>query len=89
MILQDEDVQVPKPPEQDALDEIVVVQDGEQGYINLAKRLGRIRDHVYVVMVSGVVEQGSEEWLQLEGILGEVHGGQVYHRRCDVQGSRG
>jgi len=35
MILPDEDVQVPRPPEQEALDEIVVEQDGEHGYLDL------------------------------------------------------
>jgi len=82
IILLDEDVHVPRPPKQEALDEIDVEQDGEKGYLDLAGRLGRIRDCVYVVMVSVVVEQGFEECRHLEAILGEVHGGRVYrHRR--------
>ena len=73
---------IPRPPKQEALDEIDVEQDGEKGYLDLAGRLGRIRDCVYVVMVSVVVEQGFEECRHLEAILGEVHGGRVYrHRR--------
>jgi hypothetical protein len=52
MRLPEEDVLVPKPPEQNALDEIAVVQDEEHEYLDLAERLGRIRDHVYVVIVT-------------------------------------
>lgn len=58
MILPNEDVQVPRPPEQEDLDEIVVEQDGEQGYLDLARRLSCIRDQVYVVMFSDVVARG-------------------------------
>jgi len=38
-------------------------------------RLGCIKDHVYVFMSNGVVAQGSEAWVHLEGILREVYGG--------------
>jgi len=55
----------------------------------MERALCHIKDHVYVVMVSSVVEQGYEEWFHLEGILGEVHGGQVYRRRCVAGGGRG
>jgi hypothetical protein len=44
---------------------------------------------VYVVMSSGVVSQGSEEWQHLEEVLREVFGGKVYHHRHNVQGGRG
>jgi len=54
--------------------------------LNLAGKLGRIKDHFYAVMVSGVVELVSD---QLEAILGEVHGGQVYRRRRVVGGKGG
>jgi hypothetical protein len=46
----------------------------------LTERLGRIRDHVYVVLVSGVVEQETDEWCYLEVIPREVHGERVYRR---------
>jgi len=61
MILPDQDGQVPRVPEHEALDEIVAEEDGEQGYFDLAGRLGRIRDHVYVVMFSGVIARGSPD----------------------------
>jgi len=32
-------------------------------------------------MCSGVVERGTAEWENLEAILQEVRGGQIYHRR--------
>jgi len=63
------------------LDEVDAEEDGEQGYKDLAGRLGRIRDHVYVVMSSGVIARGSFEWVHLEDVLREVHGGHVYHCR--------
>jgi len=71
---------------------ITLLNDKRSHYVYvayLAGRLDHIRDHVYHVMVIGVVEQRSEEWLHLEAILEEVHGGRVYRRRCEVQGSRG
>jgi len=55
MILPDKDVQVSWPLEQKALYEIVVEKDGEQGYLDLSGRLGHIRDHVCVVMSSGLI----------------------------------
>jgi hypothetical protein len=57
--------------------------------LDLAERLGCIRDHVYVVMSNGVVAQGYVTWVHFEGILREVYGGQVYCRRRDVEGDRG
>ena len=47
MILSDEDIQVPKPIEQKAFDEIAAEKDGEEGYLYLAGRLGCIINHVY------------------------------------------
>jgi len=84
MILPNQDVHITRPPEQEA-----IVEDGEQGYLDLARSLGRIRDHVYVVMSSGVIAQGSPECVHLEVVLTEVYGGRVYHRRHDVEGGRG
>lgn len=81
----DKIVHVSRPPEQKALNEIVV----EQGYLVLTGRLGRIIDHIYSVMASGVVEQGSDPWRHLESISEEIHGGQVYRRRRVVGGGRG
>ena len=89
MILSVEDVQVPRPLEREALDEIVAEDDGEHGFLELGGRLGRIRNHVYVVMSSGMVPQGSEEWSYFEEVLREVHGGKVYRRRRYVGGGRG
>lgn len=43
--------------------------------------------YIYAVMVSGGVEQGTDEWSHLEAIMWEVHGGQVYccrHCRDEV-----
>jgi hypothetical protein len=69
MILPDMEVPVPRPPEREAIDEIVAQEDGEHGYLELSGRLGRIRDHMYVVMSSGVVSRGFEEWQHLEEVL--------------------
>jgi hypothetical protein len=55
MILPNHEVLVPKPPEQEALDEIDVEEDEEHGFLEFGERLGRIRDHVYYVKSSGVV----------------------------------
>ena len=41
----------------------------------------RIKDHIYVVMRSGLVPKGTEEWQHLEDALKEVHDGKVYRRR--------
>ncbi|RHN73024.1 hypothetical protein MtrunA17_Chr2g0294041 [Medicago truncatula] len=87
MILPLEDVQVPRPPEQEALDEIADEEDGEYVFLDLGGRLSRIRDHVYVVMSSGVVPQRSEACHCFEEVLREVHGGKVYRR--NVEGGRG
>jgi len=51
--------------------------------------MSRIRDHVYVVMSSGVVLRGSKEWQHLEEVLKEVHDGKVYRRRGATEGGRG
>jgi hypothetical protein len=55
MILPNQDVQIPRPPEHEALDEIAAEEDGEQGYLDLAERFGHIIDHIYVVMSSGLI----------------------------------
>jgi hypothetical protein len=89
MILPLEDVQVPRPLEQQALDEVDVEEDGDQGYSELSETLTCIRDRVYAVMYSGVVPQGSEAWKHLEEVLREVYGGKFYHPRHNVQGGRG
>lgn len=79
ILLQDEDVPIPRPPEQEALDKVVAEQNGEDGYLVLTKRLDHIRDHRHG---NGVVQQGTDEWCHLEGILAKVNGGRVYRRRC-------
>jgi len=60
-----------------------------QRYLELSRRLGCIRDHIYVVMSSGVIAQGSPEWVHLKEVLREVHGGRVYRCRLNVEGGRG
>jgi hypothetical protein len=89
MILPVEDVQVPRPPKREALDEIVDEEDGEHGFLDLCGRLGHIKDHVYVVMSSGVMPQRYPEWVHLEEVLREVHGWKVYCRWRNVRGGRG
>jgi hypothetical protein len=45
-------------------------------------RLGCFKDHVLVIMTSGLVQQGSAPLDILEAILQEVQGGRTYcHRR--------
>jgi len=60
MILPLEDVQVPRPPEWEACDQIAAEEDEEHGFLDLDGRLGRFRDNVYEVMSSGVVLQGCD-----------------------------
>lgn len=50
IILQDEDVPIPRPPKQETLDVVAAEQNEEDGYLVLNGELGHIRDHVYVVM---------------------------------------
>jgi hypothetical protein len=51
--------------------------------------MSRIRDHIYVVMRSGLVPKGTEEWQHLEDALKEVHDGKVYRRRGATEDGRG
>jgi len=51
--------------------------------------MSRIKDHVDVVMSSGVVPRGSDEWQHLEDVLKEVHDGKVYHWWGTTEGGRG
>jgi len=80
---------MPRRPEREVIDEIGAQDDGEHGFLDLGGRLSRIRDHVYVVMTSGVVPRGFEEWQHLEEVLREVHGGKVYRRKRTTEGGRG
>jgi len=77
MILLDMPVLVPRPPECEVLDALAAQEDGEHGYLQLNRRMSRIRYHVYVVMSSGLVPRGSEEWQHLENVSKEVHDGNV------------
>jgi len=61
MILVDIPVPVPIPPEREVLDARAAQEDGDAGYLQLNGRMSCIRDHVCVVMSSGVVPRGSEE----------------------------
>jgi len=79
LIASEEDVHIPRPAEQEALDEIATEQEGEHGYLELTGRLGCNRDHVLSIMDSGVVERRAAEWASFESILAEVHGGWIYH----------
>jgi len=89
MVLHDMPVPVSRPLEREVLDAQTAQEDGEAGYLQLSERMSRIRDHVYVVMSSGVVPRGSEEWQHLEDVLKEVHDGKVYSRRGATEGGRG
>jgi len=44
---------------------------------------------VYVVISSGVVPRGSEQWLHLKDVLKEVRDGKVYRWRGATEGGRG
>jgi len=48
------------PPEREVLDARAAQEDEDVGYLQLSGMMSRIRDHVYVVMSSGLVPQGSE-----------------------------
>jgi len=61
MILPDILVPVSRPPERAVLDALAAQEDGEHRYLQLSIRMSRIRDHVYVVMSSGLVPRGSDE----------------------------
>jgi len=89
MILPYMPVPVPRPPEREVLDAQAAQEDGEVGYLQLSARMSRIRGHVYVVMFSGVVPRGSEEWRHLEDVLKEVHDRKVYRRRGATEGGKG
>ena len=89
MILLDILVLVPRPLEHEVIDALAAQEDGEHGYLQFSGTLGRIRDHVYVVMSNGLVSRGSEEWQHLEEVLKEVHDGKVYRRRGVTEGGRG
>ena len=89
MILPDIQIPVSMPPEREVLDAPAAQEDEDVGYLQLSGRMSRIRDHIYVVMSSGVVSRGSEEWQHLEEVLREVHDGKVYRRRGATEGGRG
>jgi len=89
MILSDMPVLVPRPPEREVLDARAAQDDGDLGYLQLSGRMSRIRDHIYVVMRSGLVLKGTEEWQHLEDALKEVHDGKVYRCRGATEGGRG
>jgi len=89
MILPDIPVPVPMPPEREVLDARAAQEDGDIGYLQLNRRMSRIRHHVYDVMSSSVVPRGSEEWQHLEEVLREVNDGKVYRRRGATEGGRG
>jgi len=89
MILPYMPVSVSRPPEREILDALAGHEDGEHGYLQISERMSRIRDHVYDVMSSGLVSQGSEEWQHLEDVLKEMHDGKLYRRRGATEGGRG
>jgi len=89
MILSDILVPVSMPPEREVLDARATQEDGDVGYLQLNRRMSRIRDHDYVVMSSDLVPRGSEAWQHLEEVLKEVHDGKVYRRRGATEGGRG
>ena len=89
MILYNLEVPVPRPPEREVIVEIAAQEDIRHWFLELGGRLGSIKDHVFAVMTSGEVQQGSEAWNHLEEILKEVHDGKVYRRWLNVEGGRG
>ncbi|AES89223.1 hypothetical protein MTR_4g071360 [Medicago truncatula] len=62
MILPDMPVPIPRPPEHEILDARAAQEDGDLAYLQLSGRISRIRDHIYVVMRSGLVSKGTKEW---------------------------
>jgi len=89
MVLLDMPVPVPRPPKREVLDARAAQEDGDLEYLQLSKRMSRIRDHIYVVMRSGMVPKWTEEWQHLEDALKEVHDGKFYRRRGAIEGGRG
>jgi len=89
MVLLDMPVPVPRPPEREVLNARAAQEDGDLAYLQVSERMSRIRDHIYVVMRSGLVPKGTEEWQHLEDALKEVHDGKVYRRRGATEGGRG
>jgi len=89
MVLPDMPVLVSRPPEREVLDARAAQEDGDLAYLQFNGRMSRIRDHIYVVMRSGLVPKGTEEWQHLEDALKEVHDGKVYRRRGATEGGRG
>jgi len=89
MVLLDILVPVPRPPEREVLDARAAQEDGDLAYLQLSGRMSRIRDHIYVVMRSGLVPKGTEEWQHLKDALKEVHDGKVYRRRGATEGGGG
>jgi len=88
MILPNQEVSVPRPPEREVIYEIATKEDGEHQFLELGRRFGCIRDHMYVVKTSGGVQQRYEEWNHLKEILREVYAGKVYRCRHNVEGGR-
>jgi hypothetical protein len=89
MILPYMPVLVPRPPECEVFDARAAQEDGNLAYLQLSGRMSRIRDHIYVVMRSGPVPKGTEEWQHLEDALKEVQDGKVYRRRGAIEDGRG
>jgi hypothetical protein len=79
MVLLDMPVPVPRPLEREVLDARAAQEDGDLGYIQLSGRMSRIRDHIYVVMRSGLVPKGTKEWQHLDDALKEgLRNGSIY-----------
>jgi len=88
-VLLDMLVPMSRPPESEVLDARAAHEDGDLGYLQLSGRMSRIRDHIYVMMRSGLVPKGTEEWQHLEDALKEVHDGKVYRCRGATECGRG
>jgi hypothetical protein len=83
------DMPVPRPPERELLDVQAAQDDGDLAYLQLSGRITHIKDHIYVVMRSGLVPKGTEEWQHLEDALREVHDGKIYRHRGATECGRG
>ena len=53
---------VPVPLEREVLDARAAQEDEDLGCLQHSRRMSRIRDHIYVVMRSGLVLKGTKEW---------------------------
>jgi len=76
------DVHITRPHKWEALDEMVVEEQGDQQWLDMTERFRCIRDHVLDIMGGGVVEKGIAALESSNAILQDVQGGKIYCCRC-------